>query len=749
MCSSTNMYDHFTSMVRTSPKITALLFDDLQLTFEDLGRVTHNLADKLSGFRHIVICLPPSDAAICTMLAAWKLGCTPKLERYMPKKKALLSSLESDAVLVTDACDIAASNVVVIADIMHFNSGGNNHQDNPNGIPISLLTGVALDDFCITPEGQTVPMSHLHNRLEWEWKQYAFSAQDNALTLKPSHDLDFWVHVLSATLKGAPLVLPPSSIRGNYLEIADFCSEKKVSHLFVSPDELSDLATYFRVTTPLAKHIFLKSIKRITCSGDTLPLRSTYQDVMSSFSGVDTEVIFMLTSQETTEIACVGLPESQKCIPIETCRAQVEHGELQLFSDTHQMRTGLGGNGSGDCVFYSDVVANWMPLNHIQNVISQTLGHKEVAIFRDTFRGGLICFYRQQDAYWPVLFNKLYRLLKPEENPKLFPITGERPWAPQQYIEDYRECVTKLSEMPVTACVFEGSKMLFAMADRLSDVSIDDFEVDKSLSEYGATVDQLSLIAEDFEEMGFISTFVQDRTLCICDIIRQTLPIRSVGPEDRQFLVRILDENVEMEECIDIIADAFSKKNWLDKCIIADVGGSTREQHVILNRQLWSDIVQQCLGKVVLDYQTQKVLAVMTAFDFSVEAEIENLSEEFEAVLELHDQVDRKLREAFKDSKVAYIFQIASDADLSHEENVVIMKLLTDEIIEQAASENSGYHACLTHASHVFTQVIMENYQEFNRIADIDVNRFEMRGKKYFSKSREDFHIISLLKTFR
>lgn len=89
------------------------------------------------------------------------------------------------------------------------------------------------------------------------------------------------------------------------------------------------------------------------------------------------KVIFMLTSQETTEIACVGLPESQKCIPIETCRAQVERGELQLFSDTHQMRTGLGGNGSGDCVFYSDVVANWMPLNHIQNVISQTLGMSE------------------------------------------------------------------------------------------------------------------------------------------------------------------------------------------------------------------------------------------------------------------------------------------------------------------------------------------------------------------------------------
>lgn len=38
--------------------------------------------------------------------------------------------------------------------------------------------------------------------------------------------------------------------------------------------------------------------------------------------------------------------------------------------------------------------------------------------------------------------------------------------------------------------------------------------------------------------------------------------------------------------------------------------------------------------------------------------QIENLSEEFEAVLELHDQVDRKLREAFKDSKVAYIFQV-------------------------------------------------------------------------------------------
>ncbi|OQR77662.1 hypothetical protein BIW11_06929, partial [Tropilaelaps mercedesae] len=74
MCSSTNMYDHFTSMVRTSPKITALLYDNLELTYEDLGRATHTLADKLSGFRNIVICLPPSDAAICSMLAAWKLG---------------------------------------------------------------------------------------------------------------------------------------------------------------------------------------------------------------------------------------------------------------------------------------------------------------------------------------------------------------------------------------------------------------------------------------------------------------------------------------------------------------------------------------------------------------------------------------------------------------------------------------------------------------------------------------------------
>lgn len=71
--------------------------------------------------------------------------------------------------------------------------------------------------------------------------------------------------------------------------------------------------------------------------------------------------------------------------------------------------------------------------------------------------------------------------------------------------------MTKLGEMPVTACSFEGAKMLFAMAARLDDVSIDDFEVDKSLSEYGATVDQLSLIAEDFEKMGFIGMFVQDR----------------------------------------------------------------------------------------------------------------------------------------------------------------------------------------------------------------------------------------------
>lgn len=51
------------------------------------------------------------------------------------------------------------------------------------------------------------------------------------------------------------------------------------------------------------------------------------------------------------------------------------------------------------------------------------------------------------------------------------------------------------------------------------------------------------------------------------------------------------------------------------------------------------------------------------------------------------------------------LLQIASDQDLSHAENAVIMKLLTDEIVEQTAAENSGYHACLTHASHVFTQV--------------------------------------------
>ena len=98
--------------------------------------------------------------------------------------------------------------------------------------------------------------------------------------------------------------------------------------------------------------------------------------------------------------------------------------------------------------------------------------------------------------------------------------------------------------------------------------------------------------------------------------------------------------------------------------------------------------------------------------------QIEGLSDEFEAVLELHDQVDRRLREAFKDSKVAYIFQIASDAELSREENVVIMKLLTDEIIEQTAAENSGYHAVLTHASHVFTQVLQQTesiFSDFSR----------------------------------
>ena len=84
----------------------------------------------------------------------------------------------------------------------------------------------------------------------------------------------------------------------------------------------------------------------------------------------------MLTSQETTEIACVGLPESQKCIPIETCHAVVERGELQLLTDTRKMKTGLGGNGSGDCVFYSDVVANWTPLQRIQDAVADILGEE-------------------------------------------------------------------------------------------------------------------------------------------------------------------------------------------------------------------------------------------------------------------------------------------------------------------------------------------------------------------------------------
>lgn len=114
------------------------------------------------------------DFIICVDIFSVSVGRTPKLERYTSKKKALLSSLEAHSVLVTDSCDIAASNVLVISDIMLFNSSSNNQQvcgDNFNYSLSDNTKHVLSSQCCCHIIITFIVMSYLRetNSLQWTW----------------------------------------------------------------------------------------------------------------------------------------------------------------------------------------------------------------------------------------------------------------------------------------------------------------------------------------------------------------------------------------------------------------------------------------------------------------------------------------------------------------------------------------------------------------------------------------------------
>ena len=290
--SDKSIHQLFEQQVEKTPNSIALVFEEEQLTYQQLNQKANQLAHYLQtlGVKPEVlvgICVKPSVDMIVGLLGILKAGgvYVPLDPNYPQERLAfMLEDSNLDIMLSQEALteNISDRNVPIVyldkdRDVIARESFENlDRQATLDDIAYAIYTSGSTGK----PKAVLGTIRGIVNRLYWIWEILPFGADEICFQKTSINFGDHVAEIFSPLLKGIPLVIVPDDVRGDIPRLVKLLSEHKITRIVLVPSLLK--AILENVPQQLTK---LRHIKYVFCSGEALPLtlaKEFYQKISSA-----------------------------------------------------------------------------------------------------------------------------------------------------------------------------------------------------------------------------------------------------------------------------------------------------------------------------------------------------------------------------------------------------------------------------------------------------------------------------------
>ncbi|MHC0067443.1 SDR family NAD(P)-dependent oxidoreductase [Nostoc sp. UIC 10890] len=269
----------FEQQVEKTPNSIAVVFEEEQLTYQQLNQKANQLAHYLQtlGVKPEVlvgICIEYSIDMIVGLLGILKAGgvYVPLDPNYPQERLAFMQEDSNVHIILTQRPlleKISPQNAHIVCldrdrDVIAREGVENlDRQTTLDDLAYAIYTSGSTGK----PKAVLGTLRGIVNRLHWIWEMLPFGA-DEICSQKTSINFgDHVAEIFSPLLKGIPLVIVPDDIRGDIPRLMSLLSDRKVTRIVLVPSLLK--AILENAPQQLTK---LRYLKYVFCSGEVLPL---------------------------------------------------------------------------------------------------------------------------------------------------------------------------------------------------------------------------------------------------------------------------------------------------------------------------------------------------------------------------------------------------------------------------------------------------------------------------------------------
>ncbi|KAH7970018.1 hypothetical protein HPB52_023907 [Rhipicephalus sanguineus] len=786
--------------VQRRPQQAATLYRGRRRTFADIDRCSARMAEALRAPPDFA---EPADVAACTaapddtllaFLACLRLSacCTP----IRPSaSNALLASIMEE---LPPACTVVDNDTASrfaqardnrtlnINDALQPRDDGSGCWDrpwlrrspspsrsSPYRRPLLQILGEDEDGRCALAAERCL------GRIQWEWSDNQ-ADRETVAVLDSVDTARFWEDTLSALCAGATVALPTEEDKRSPSALLWFLRNASATRVEMTPDLLFALLR----RAALDPGPVLPELRLVKCSRGlvTTQLARLFQRIlpkarlMRVYERSGHSFAYECPAQgelrhfatDHGDFVTIGRP-------VGNCRAAVCEPRLMTeclpgtvgticfagAKDDHLLPTGDKGFVDSDGYFYltertapridgckADIALITKCLTDIPVVSDGEVSWERLS----SPKVSLVAFYwstapgdTSGELFRP-LSSKLpgwqwMPLLVP-----LGPLPADKRPDKRELLRNYADAILKLQscgEVNVT----RAATVLVALARSLG-TTVGQLDMDRSYASQrtGNGARSVSDAAALLEHIGYqVSASELSDTVPLRILVERaacTMMLPGM-PGARRLRVSLLDADTSFDEVTNLLARSFTSKNRLDQAV-----HNTEEQHWRSLRHLWPQLIADGATRLVRDAETGKLLAVAACCDFSApQTAPDGMAESFLAIAEINESMERPLRAAVTalGRRLLLWFMVGTGTDL-HADNIALVLLLMANTLRDAKS--LGYHGVCSINSHLITNVITQQWFQFDVFDEGPVADFEYCGRRPFANIRAGTHITSVCRFF-
>ncbi|BAZ48976.1 amino acid adenylation [Nostoc sp. NIES-4103] len=268
----------FEEQVEKTPDAVAVVFENTQLTYQQLNQRANQLAHHLRSLgvgpeALVGICLERSLEMIVGLLAILKAGgAYVPLDPTYPSERLAFVLQDTQTSLILTTAQLVNSLPTHAAQVVCLDSQwqaiAHNSQENLvcEATPDNLMYIIYTSGSTGQPKGVMIPHRGIYNQLQWRQTTFKLTQQDKVLqTISFSFDPSVW-QIFWPLCNGAQLILARPGGHQDPAYLVKVIVEQQITVIALVPSILSVL---------LEQHLIenCQTLKHITCGGEALSVK--------------------------------------------------------------------------------------------------------------------------------------------------------------------------------------------------------------------------------------------------------------------------------------------------------------------------------------------------------------------------------------------------------------------------------------------------------------------------------------------